>query len=65
MERLHDAWPEAKGAGWTYPAESPVKRIDYVLTSAHFGVVRAAVAATDASDHRPVVVQLSTSFTAR
>jgi endonuclease/exonuclease/phosphatase family metal-dependent hydrolase len=65
IERLHDAWPAANGAGWTYPAESPIKRIDYVLASAHFGVVRAAVPVTDASDHRPVVVQLSTRLKAR
>ena len=58
LDRLHDAWPAANGAGFTYPAEGPVKRIDYVLTSDHFVVRAASVPTTDASDHRPVVVQL-------
>jgi endonuclease/exonuclease/phosphatase family metal-dependent hydrolase len=65
FERLRDAWAASEGPGWTYPAQAPVKRIDYVLTSAHFATVRAFVVATDASDHRPVVVQLSTRFNTR
>jgi endonuclease/exonuclease/phosphatase family metal-dependent hydrolase len=42
----------------TYPAESPTKRIDYVLVSPHFRVRRASVPDTRASDHRPVVAEL-------
>lgn len=58
FERLHDAWPASSGDGFTYPAGAPAKRIDYVLVSPHFQVHSAAVPATDASDHRPVVVDL-------
>jgi endonuclease/exonuclease/phosphatase family metal-dependent hydrolase len=58
LERLHDAWPPANGSGFTYPATAPVKRIDYVLTSRHFGVTSASVGATQASDHRPVIADL-------
>ena len=55
---LHDAWPPANGSGFTYPAEAPTERIDYVLTSSHFRVRDASVPVTEASDHRPVVVDL-------
>jgi endonuclease/exonuclease/phosphatase family metal-dependent hydrolase len=58
LERLHDAWPPDSGKGYTYPADAPVKRIDYVLTSREFTIVGARVPVTDASDHRPVVVDL-------
>ena len=60
LERLHDSWPASAGAGLTYPATEPAKRIDYVLTSNHFRVRSAWVPVTDASDHRPVVVDLVT-----
>jgi endonuclease/exonuclease/phosphatase family metal-dependent hydrolase len=56
--RLRDAWPTANGDGFTYPATKPVKRIDYVLTSPHYRVLSARVPETNASDHRPVVVEL-------
>lgn len=55
---LHDAWPMVNGNGFTYPAEAPTERIDYVLVSSHFRVRDASVPATEASDHRPVVADL-------
>ncbi|HEX2168397.1 MAG TPA: endonuclease/exonuclease/phosphatase family protein [Longimicrobiales bacterium] len=57
---LRDAWRDGggDGAGYTYPGESPVRRIDYVMTSGHFEVRSAMVPVTTASDHRPVVVEL-------
>lgn len=58
LARLHDAWPAANGPGFTYPADGPRERIDYVLVSRDFQVRRASVPATLASDHRPVVVDL-------
>jgi endonuclease/exonuclease/phosphatase family metal-dependent hydrolase len=58
LERLRDAWPSDSGNGFTYPADVPVKRIDYVFTSRDFRVVAARVPVSDASDHRPVVVDL-------
>jgi endonuclease/exonuclease/phosphatase family metal-dependent hydrolase len=58
LARLRDAWPADSGPGYTYPAEQPTKRIDYVLTSREFRVVGAFVPASRASDHRPVVVDL-------
>ncbi|MEV5655669.1 endonuclease/exonuclease/phosphatase family protein [Streptomyces sp. NPDC052291] len=46
--------------GPTYPAQDPVQRIDYVAVSKNTVRVRsAAVAETLASDHRPVVADLS------
>lgn len=58
LTRLRDSWPASSGSGWTYPAVQPTERIDYVLTSPQFQVERARVADTQASDHRPVVVDL-------
>lgn len=58
LARLHDAWSAASGAGFTYPADAPTERIDYVLVSPQFRVRDAAVPVTEASDHRPVVADL-------
>ena len=58
LARLHDAWSAGDGAGKTYPAEDPKKRIDYVLISKDFRVMSASVPGTLASDHRPVVADL-------
>ncbi len=55
FERLHDTWPASGEAGFTYPADAPLKRIDYVLASRHFRVHAARVLVTESSDHRPVV----------
>lgn len=56
--KLKDSWSSSRGPGWSYPANNPEKRIDYVLTSRHFSTRDARVLATLASDHRPVVVDL-------
>ena len=59
LHRLRDAWPGAGvGPGFTYPADAPSERIDYVLVSPHFRIRSASVPVTQASDHRPVVVDL-------
>ncbi|MEC4018901.1 endonuclease/exonuclease/phosphatase family protein [Streptomyces sp. H27-D2] len=55
-ERLTDAVPS--GSGLTYPARTPVKRIDYVTVSDGIRVRGATVPETLASDHRPVVADL-------
>lgn len=59
LQRLHDAWPASAGPGLTDPADVPRKRIDYVLISDHFQVRGVSVPVTLASDHRPVVVDLT------
>lgn len=53
---LTDAAPPA--GQLTYPAQDPVKRIDYVTVSDGIHVRGASVADTLASDHRPVVADL-------
>jgi endonuclease/exonuclease/phosphatase family metal-dependent hydrolase len=58
LKILRDAWDAKDDPGFTYPADKPVKRIDYVLTSNQFRVRAALVPATEASDHRPVLVDL-------
>ncbi|MEU6080415.1 endonuclease/exonuclease/phosphatase family protein [Streptomyces sp. NPDC047108] len=54
---LTDAVPQVGGP--TFPATNPVKRIDYVTVSEGIGVRRSAVPETLASDHRPVVADLT------
>lgn len=58
LRRFRDAWTGGAGDGFTYPADAPVRRIDYVLTSSHFQVISARVPESTASDHRPVAVEL-------
>jgi endonuclease/exonuclease/phosphatase family metal-dependent hydrolase len=57
FERLRDAWG-TRGGGLTYPAEDPVKRIDYITAGGGVRVLNASVPAVEASDHRPVVATL-------
>jgi len=59
-ETFDDSWERAgQGPGWTYPADQPRRRIDYVWLSraAPLEVVGARVLESDASDHRPLVVE--------
>lgn len=52
--------PEAGAAGYTYPALDPRQRIDYVTASKdHVQVHTVTVPDTLASDHRPVVADLT------
>lgn len=55
-----DAWAGCgSGEGWTYPADAPVKRIDYLILPPALRCDSAAVLETDASDHRPVLFIVS------
>jgi endonuclease/exonuclease/phosphatase family metal-dependent hydrolase len=55
-EGLRDAWAECgKGQELTYPADKPVKRIDYLFLGAGARCTSATVVDTTASDHRPVL----------
>ena len=58
---LTDAWTAANGpaGGRTYPATSATKRIDYVAVSSAVRVDGCAIPATLASDHLPVVADLT------
>ncbi len=56
---LRDAWTECgKGAGFTYPADRPVKRIDYLFLAGPLHCSDARVIETTISDHRPLLVTL-------
>ena len=48
-----------KGERFTFPADVPVKRIDYLLLSGTARCVTASVLDTRASDHRPVLFEIS------
>jgi endonuclease/exonuclease/phosphatase family metal-dependent hydrolase len=59
--KFSDAWisSRAKDDGFTYPADKPMKRIDYVFYRGNdLKVKKATVIETLASDHVPVVVEL-------
>ena len=62
LGRLSDLWvsSRAKGEGLSYPADKPVKRIDYVFARPveRIKAKRAWVVNTLASDHLPVVADL-------
>ena len=62
MAGFEDAWLRsgAKGGGLSYPADQPVKRIDYILTRQpdRIRAKKAWVVNTLASDHLPIVADL-------
>jgi endonuclease/exonuclease/phosphatase family metal-dependent hydrolase len=56
---LHDAWAECgTGDGFTYPADKPAKRIDYLFLSGGLHCSAATVLDTQVSDHRPLLVTM-------
>lgn len=57
FERMRDVWGGRDG-GYTFPADAPEARIDYVTVSGGVRVLGAAVPDAQASDHRPVVTTL-------
>lgn len=57
---LKDAWTMCgKGEGFTYPADRPIKRIDYLFMTAGLRCTHAEVIDTRISDHRPILVTLA------
>jgi glycerophosphoryl diester phosphodiesterase len=58
-QSFRDAWEVGDQEGFTFAADRPHKRIDYVWLSAHQDVkpLKAWVVPTDASDHLPLVVE--------
>jgi len=56
---LRDAWAACgRGDGLTYPADSAVKRIDYLYLTGSAACDDARVLESDASDHRPLMVRV-------
>jgi endonuclease/exonuclease/phosphatase family metal-dependent hydrolase len=56
---LRDAHGECgRGDGFTFPAESPVKRIDYLFLTGPMTCTSAEVIETRVSDHRPVIFEV-------
>lgn len=56
---LRDAWAECgRGDGLTYPADSSVKRIDYLFLTGSLHCTEATVPKTQTSDHRPLFVKV-------
>jgi len=54
-----DAWQRCgQGDGLTYPADSAIKRIDYLYLDPRMRCDQATVLQSDASDHRPVLVRV-------
>lgn len=58
-EKLTDAWAAVgAGDGFTFPANAPDRRIDYMTASRGIRITTAVVPQTLASDHLPVVADL-------
>ena len=58
---LSDAWDasgDAGDPGYTFPADAPDRRIDYILHSPHFEVAQVFVVDSQASDHLAIVADL-------
>jgi endonuclease/exonuclease/phosphatase family metal-dependent hydrolase len=56
---LRDAWLECgEGDGFTFPADKPVKRIDYLWLAGPLQCASARVLDSRVSDHRPLLVTL-------
>jgi len=61
LRNFNDAWvaSRAKGEGFSFPADKPIKRIDYIFyRAAELKAKRAEVVETLASDHVPVIAEL-------
>jgi len=61
LTRFSDSWVKsnAKGDGFSYPADKPIKRIDYVFYKGDgLKAKKARIVETLASDHVPVVVDI-------
>jgi endonuclease/exonuclease/phosphatase family metal-dependent hydrolase len=57
---LRDAWAECgQGDGFTYPADQPTKRIDYVFLTGSLRCTAAEVIDSRISDHRPLLITLA------
>lgn len=56
---LRDSWQECgEGDGFTYPADKPIKRIDYLFLTGSLKCTSARVIDTRISDHRPLLVSV-------
>ena len=62
LTKFDDAWlqSKAKGVGFTFPSDKPIKRIDYIFcrTSDRLKVKKAWVVESPASDHLPVMAEV-------
>ncbi|MBA3640366.1 MAG: endonuclease/exonuclease/phosphatase family protein [Acidobacteria bacterium] len=57
---LRDAWRSCgSGDGFTYPADKPVKRIDYLFLAGGLRCKSAQVIDSRVSDHRPLLVTIT------
>lgn len=56
---FRDAWPQCgTGDGFTFPATTPSRRIDYLYMTGRMRCVSAQVIPSGASDHRPLLVRV-------
>ena len=56
---MRDTWTEVKrDPGFTFPADAPDRKIDYILAGPGLCTVSSAIVDSDASDHRPIVAEL-------
>lgn len=59
-QRVTDTWSIAgAGPGYSYPADQPTAKDDYVTVSDGIGVTDVSVPDTQASDHRPMLADIT------
>lgn len=59
-QHVTDTWSVAGvGSGHSYPADNPTAKDDYVTVSSGIGVTGASVPDTQASDHRPMLADIT------
>ncbi|CAG7627284.1 endonuclease/exonuclease/phosphatase family protein [Paenibacillus allorhizosphaerae] len=60
FQAMNDSWTDVHQSddGLTFPADSPDRKIDYILRSSHLRTVSSQVLQTLGSDHRPVIADM-------
>ena len=58
-EKMKDTVCKADGASFTYPADNPDRKIDYIFVSRDIEVISSKVSDSVASDHRAYIAQIS------
>jgi endonuclease/exonuclease/phosphatase family metal-dependent hydrolase len=60
---FRDTWKEVRNEpGFTFPADMPDRKIDYILAGSGVETIRSDIADVRASDHRPLTAEFRLSF---
>ena len=60
LHYFNDAWELGNAtSGYSFPSDNPVRRIDYILTTRDIFIKKSYLLNTTASDHLPVIADIS------